>query len=414
MQVPNKYLPPPTSGIPTPLAYGIVLSITPSDATYNVEVWRAPDNGAGSPDVGNAVLADSRLYRSIGDIFVDPLPNDYAKRFYRWRHTVSGGTAGGYTAWVWARPDFLPQTYGLPGSGQLVLRQSPLADGGYAVVATDPSGMLVSAPVVQTDGAGSRTIVRGTVVGAGVGGSVSGAAWTDGAAITFPVAFQNTPHAYVREGHGISVEPRGAKWTGAYSAAAPTYDDSGLVNVSASGATVRARLRQKGVVTGRTADYAHLNAATSVGASVASGVLANAPASDDTYVNTYNLTIAPVYNNKGQQIQLVIALDSAPDGSTWTQRNTTSYNFTPTPLSTSGLSWNGETMSAIVGGLTGTAEMRLRIVSATGPINTMSLHGYRAADDVGAGVTYNTATDIYASKTPDADDSVAWEAKAIA
>ena len=142
MVIRNKYQAPDlTPALPVrPLNYGIVLSITPTDQTYNIEVYRAPDNGAGAPDVGNAVLIDSRCYASLGDILTDPLPNDNAKRFYRWRHTVDGGTAGAYTGWVWARPDFLAQTYSPQKTSALQLRASLLADGFGNLAAQDATG----------------------------------------------------------------------------------------------------------------------------------------------------------------------------------------------------------------------------------------------------------------------------------
>jgi hypothetical protein len=150
---------------PVPLNYGIVLSITPTDPTFNIEVYRAPDNGAGAPDVGNAVLIESRLFAALLDTVADPLPNDYAKRFYRWRHTVDGGTAGAYTGWVWARPDFLPQTYGLLKTSALPLRSTPLADGQTSLAAQDATGQTAAADVFVP---AANTVKVGTAATPGV------------------------------------------------------------------------------------------------------------------------------------------------------------------------------------------------------------------------------------------------------
>lgn len=151
MQVLNQFEQPILLGGITGLvpqhAYGIVLSITPTDNTYPIELYRAPDDGAGNPDTGNAILADSRLFAAHGDVFADMLPNDNAKRFYRWRHVVAGGTAGSYTAWVWARPDFLPQTYTQPKTLVVPLRSMPLADGSTNLAAQDATGQTAAADV---------------------------------------------------------------------------------------------------------------------------------------------------------------------------------------------------------------------------------------------------------------------------
>ncbi len=148
-QILTQYDPPSFPAVPTAykVPFGIVLAITPTDNTYAVEVWRAPDNGSGSPDTGNMETVDSRLYAAHGDVFVDQLPNDNAKRFYRWRHIVSGGTAGAYTSWVWARPAFLPQTYAQPKTLVVPLRSMALADGKTNLAAQDATGQTAAADV---------------------------------------------------------------------------------------------------------------------------------------------------------------------------------------------------------------------------------------------------------------------------
>lgn len=147
--------------IPVPwVSYGVVVSITPTDNTYQIEVYRAPDDGAGNPDVGNAVLVDTRLYAAHGDVLADALPNDNAKRFYRWRHVVAGGTAGSYTAWVWARPDFLPQTYPQQKTLTVPLRSMPFADGSTNLAAQDATGQTATGDVYVLN---SKTVKVGSL-----------------------------------------------------------------------------------------------------------------------------------------------------------------------------------------------------------------------------------------------------------
>jgi len=188
--VPDKYTPVDPMLPVRPLAYGIVVSVTPADPTYNVELYRAPDDGGGNPDVGNAVLVDSRCYAAFGDVFADPLPNDYAKRFYRWRHTVAGGTAGGYTAWVWARPDFLSQTTYTPQKMSVVALSLIVR---ARVTATSATTVTVRVAVADPypQGGSSATITYQDLGSGGVAPASGGTV---------------TPEATVTEGAGTYVD----------------------------------------------------------------------------------------------------------------------------------------------------------------------------------------------------------------
>ncbi len=86
----------------TPMAvYGIGLTIIPGDPSATIEVQRAPDDGTGNPNVGAATtVAEITSYYASGATFVDTLPHDNARRFYRVRHTRPGWNPSGYTDWT--------------------------------------------------------------------------------------------------------------------------------------------------------------------------------------------------------------------------------------------------------------------------------------------------------------------------
>lgn len=149
---------PPDPSNPARLVYGIVLAITPTDSTQLVELHRQGDS-AGSPD-GNDVLVDSRLYRKSGDVFVDALPNDNVKRWYRWRHVLNAGeTVGTYTAWVFARPALMPATF--PTVQAMVVNDRALAmtDGSTSLAATDAAGQNATSDVYIGS---AHTVIVGT------------------------------------------------------------------------------------------------------------------------------------------------------------------------------------------------------------------------------------------------------------
>lgn len=88
-----------------PSVYGIAIGVTPRDATFPIELQRAPDNGSGSPNVGSAVtLATLDAVSLSGTTYYDRgLPNDGAFRHYRWRHAAAPGYDAS-TVWTsWAR-----------------------------------------------------------------------------------------------------------------------------------------------------------------------------------------------------------------------------------------------------------------------------------------------------------------------
>lgn len=281
------------------------------------------------------------------------------------------------------------------------------------------SGQQALAPsVTQWDGVTSRIITKGHVTGTG----------RHGATVTFPSNFQNTP-LVVMTG-GINHEPR-AKWgalgdgteAGAYTTTLPTYNDVVALNLTVSGFTLRARLKQKGTQTARTAnaDTAN-NALTSVGATAAA-TLNNAAsgASADYYVVGYKISVTADNTHGGlARTTVVLAIDSSADGGTnWTQRGTVTYESIADTLGASNTqNWNTEYVGVTVSGLSSTApadKLRIRIVSITKTDGgSCSAHLFSTAAtpaDPAAALQYNTTSgDQFASKTPDVDDAMKWDA----
>lgn len=93
-------------GIPEPINTGIVVGAYPADTGWSIQWQRAPDS-AGSPDTANAEIIatnDASVRR-----LVDRLPDDGARRHYRWRHVRGDcSTPSAWSDWVSDIPALLP------------------------------------------------------------------------------------------------------------------------------------------------------------------------------------------------------------------------------------------------------------------------------------------------------------------
>lgn len=291
---------------------------------------------------------------------------------------------------------------------------------GYPARAEDTLGTTLPSNTVQTDGVTTRSLMKGHQGGDAV----------HGGAITFSPTFQSTPLILLRG--GILHEPR-AKWgtaaavdagtaSSAYSTTQPTIEDMTALNPSASGFTLRARLRQPGTLTARSHDFPSSNdldtdeEATEV-------TLSNAPAVDDTYTVHFSVAMSIASGeSEGSSLDVTVAIDSGVEtgGSTvWTERQTLTYNVTAAAADVGSSSLSHQTMVMTVSGLDTTDKVRLRIkdialVGAGASITNLTVHGFDGSGDPAAGVTYTTdAGPQYASKTSDAGVSVEWEAMLV-
>ena len=368
---------------------GVRLLLTTSDPRNFLEIQRAPDV-AGGPDAAHAVTV-AMLPGTAVDL-IDHLTADGTAYWYRTRQVLEGFSPSPWTSWVAASPANVLVESGFPAEVQ---RQHDTLYG-------DDGTLDEGVSILETGS--QRVIAKGRIAGL----------HRNGDSILFAAPFSSTPAVFFRG--GASYEPR-SKWgpvgdgteTSAPTAT-PQYDDFAALNVTASGFTLRARLRQKGSPTARTDNFA--TGAMTSAADARLATIANAPASDDTYTAHYSITVT-AQNDPGidATITVTVALDSAPDGVTWTERATKVYSVTKTGGGTSNSqTWSTETQAFTVSGLTtgGPAKARLRIKSVVDSgASTFSLAS-------GATLTYSTsATDQFASKTPDADDTIAWEALVV-
>lgn len=269
--------------------------------------------------------------------------------------------------------------------------------------ALDNAGGTIVAPGVQTDTARGLVLTKGAVTATGV----------DTGGVTYAAAYQNTPTVTFRG--GIGYEPRVAQWSGGYTALFPQYEDFSALNALPGSFTIRARLRQKGAATARTSQFPTGSGSdiTVNGGTESSGVLTNAPSSTDHYTVRYKVHEVAIVANHGVQCQVTVAIDGDKTGSAgWHQLATTSYSFTPVDGVASVFDVS-DAIDVVMNGATATGLFRLRVTVANGPLASFFVHGCSQTTDALDGVSYSTATDTFATKTPDAADAITWDAKAI-
>ena len=85
--------------------YGIKFIWEVANTREYVEVFRAPDDGTGSPSTSGSMIAI--LNPSITE-FIDSLPNDSTLRHYRLRHVFPGYNDGTWTGYLRAKPAPIP------------------------------------------------------------------------------------------------------------------------------------------------------------------------------------------------------------------------------------------------------------------------------------------------------------------
>src|ERR1700694_3602997 len=139
-----------------PLVHGSEVRLTPGvPPSYEIELWRAPDDGSGAPNVG-AAAEISRLgpLPPAGASYVDVLADDGAYRHYRARQIGDGYDAGAYTSWARGKPAYLPPA--LAGGGLVsvypINRGIAMTDRLFALMATDSVGATADAAVKESGG----------------------------------------------------------------------------------------------------------------------------------------------------------------------------------------------------------------------------------------------------------------------
>lgn len=124
-------------------AYGVALYLFPGDPEFSTEVQRAPDDGMGSPDIGNAEIVGTM--RPGQAIFVDTDVGASSDTFhYRMRHVRAQYQNGTWSSWVVVQPVQLPDVLPpLPSRPNLIpqVREEVSSSGSTGIVTltvTDP------------------------------------------------------------------------------------------------------------------------------------------------------------------------------------------------------------------------------------------------------------------------------------
>lgn len=373
----------------TPIrAPGVVLVCTPAGGSYGLryELQRAPDV-AGAPGAW-APWQLITIESETGQTVVDFAATVGQLTWYRARITGVGMDPGEWSSAVRAASRFLPPLEQLPETIYPLQRDRPMADGDYVGRSITPNGTTLPSGAVQDDGVGNRSILKGFQSGQ----------CRDGDAVVFDPPFATPPNVVITG--GIAYEPRSAKWGGGtFDAAEPQYDLVDALNLSASGFTASAKLRQPVASVSRSHSFSATLFAPGDSATI---TLANAPAFDDTYVVTWDVH----YENNTLREKLGtfrVAIDvSADAGVAWTERGSGLFTML-IPSLDSGVASFAE--SVVATGLDPTDRVRLRVTDRDGTGLLLSA--------VCQAVSYFTAPTVrVASKTPDSNDRCQWAAYA--
>lgn len=291
----------------------------------------------------------------------------------------------------------------------------------YTTIVAD--GVLGDNVGIEEGGAVKR-IVRGWLSGKCIGGTVSGAAWTDGDAVVFPLSFQFTP--IVALYGGTTAEMRRGMWTAGFDASLPQYPALEALNVSPAGFTPRGRIWQAPTAT--YTDRSHFFPSNNLDTELESVVvdLVNAPAYDDRYTIHINVTgksgsffigggVGYVADPSSIRLRIY---SSADGGATWVERWSGTYSFSQIDAGT-GQGVESTVNSAIplvVSGLSASAPTDQFRVEAD-LIRPGAFGG--SARAVAASVSYVTSSEVprYASMTPahttNANDRLTWVAQSV-
>jgi hypothetical protein len=232
----------------------------------------------------------------------------------------------------------------------------------------------------------------------------------------------------------MSHQPVNAEWSSAsYDTAKATYVDMSALNLTTSGFTLRARLRQK--ATGSpTLRFAHFlagdnitnlnwttkNADTDMGTSV--------PSSDDTYEVSYDVYIklkCPDSGKPDRTAWIDVAIWTQHDAVGWVERRVDRYTHSASYVDcsdspTAGYddkTWADEVHEISVGGLDANDDVRITVKAISGGGfgvgESFDVNPHASGDATPYGVAWYTATDSFATMTPDTEDLISWEALAI-
>lgn len=272
--------------------------------------------------------------------------------------------------------------------------------------------------VGQSDGSSTLPLVKGLVQGFAHHGddvsfSDSGRVFQTVPKVEFQGGIMNQPAAL----WGTSAQVDAGTASTALNTAKPQYEDFSARGLSESGFQVCARLRQKAAVTTRTLAFAGTHLATN-GATDIISALTNTPSNDDTYKVLFAAFCSLRSTVAGATYRVFIAysIDVSQDsGATWVSVD-------------SGQSWFQTTSQQVVNQINayqvvfscpglaagGVDRIRLRCLNngsqGLGSFTAYLMGGSGSGYNTTSGVSFLTAADQFANKTPDTEDQVRWQA----
>ena len=281
---------------------------------------------------------------------------------------------------------FFDSAFNAVGSQLNNIRFGPMSSNDASSVG---AGVLTGG-ITQSNGASPKNIASGRYsIGTGV----------HAATISFPSNYQNPPAVNILG--GISYEPASVWGTAAQAdaggggtlatAAARQIDEVVAYNVTTSGATLRARLRQASASTARSNAFP----STALGdGGTAVVTVASAPANNDTYTASYTAeATSTTPPGKTCSVSMTISLQYY-NGSSWITVASATYSASDPVGGAADTGLISATLVATVSGLISTSQMRLLVTSNSGA-------GSRTYVCNPGNLTYTTtAGDQYVTKTP--------------
>lgn len=236
--------------------------------------------------------------------------------------------------------------------------------------------------------------------------------------VTFTPQCGGTPVINLRG--GVNNQP-GNKWgtasqvdlgsaNGAPTAGVAIYDELVALNPGPGSFVPRLRLRQKGAPTDQHYDFSGTGI-VSVGGTDLSAALAAGPAANDTYTVNVKVSVSARASTLDPdpyvEIDVTYIIEVAEDGVTFHEvKRATAINADSSGSTNTSTYSDGWAIS--VSGMTTSGRFRIKVIAATktgSGTTSYNIRGYVNATDGDYGVKYQTsASDKYASKTPDADD----------
>lgn len=382
---------------------GISLTLHPADPAYDLELQRTTDSG-GAPNAG-AWATIAATIPGASPRYFDTLPLTGAVYWYRCRETGLGATA---SDWTTAVSGTAQRYYGDTLAREARRRTDTL----YQSDQTLQPGVAV-----QRDTGGPTTTFLSKGLRKGT--------CRHGDAITFTPAFAGTPIVHFGQ---MRADQTASAWSATISGVPGALARLGTagadptplkvaVGLGPSGFTAQLLLVQKGTPTAHNGDFSGVAITTAGGTDVSAALGASAPATSDQYTIRIKGTVTAKTNSPGLicSNQVVVAIErEQASGGGYTEVWRTPSPYTATDIAGSVVTYTiDETVTVGVAGMTSTGTFRVKMISAVKSgfgVTTQSVRGKVNASDGAYGTTFYTATNQYASATPNADDFVEWYA----